>query len=554
MTASATQDVERVRSLVRAALASLEASRSRIDDLNVYPVPDGDTGTNLTLTVRAVADAVDASQAGDRPTLGHEVSRAALMGARGNSGVILSQIVRGAADVLVEAPNGVDPRLAARALRGASDAAYRAVRRPVEGTMLTVVRELAEEAEHRAASGAPVGDLLIELVRRGEEAVARTPEQLAVLREAGVVDAGGAGLVELLRGIAAAVAGEPVPEQVPVDAPSAIDAVHLEPSPFRYCTVFLVEGEGLDRAALEAELEPLGDSLLVVGDESALKVHVHTDDPGAALSLGTRAGRIEGVEIANMHEQQERRERRLEAAPAEPATPGDSRGLSLVPETRSRSGVVAVVAGEGNRRLFESLAEPVGPVRIVEGGQSMNPATAELVAAVGELDADEAILLPNNPNVRLAAEQAALHAGSTVEVVGTDSMPEGLAALVGFDGSRSAAENAAAMRAAAAAVTSAEVTMASRDAVLDGLAVRRGEWLGLVDGEAVAGGSDLAEVVLALVERLAAGGASLLTVLTGADAPPLDGIVDGVRARHPELDVEVHEGGQPHYPLLLSAE
>ena len=538
MTASAAQDVERVRSLVRAALASLEASRSRIDDLNVYPVPDGDTGTNLTLTVRAVADAVDASQAGDRPTLGHEVARAALMGARGNSGVILSQIVRGAADVLVEAPNGVDPRLAARALRGASDAAYRAVRRPVEGTMLTVVRELAEEAENRAASGAPVGDLLVELVRRGEEAVARTPEQLAVLREAGVVDAGGAGLVELLRGIAAAVAGEPVPEQVPVEAPSAIDAVHLEPSRFRYCTVFLVEGEGLDRTALEAELEPLGDSLLVVGDGSALKVHVHTDDPGAALSLGTRAGRIGGVEIANMHEQQELRERRL----------------SLVPATRSRSGVVAVVAGEGNRRLFESLAEPVGPVRIVEGGQSMNPATAELVAAVQALDADEAILLPNNPNVRLAAEQAALHAGSPVEVVGTGSMPEGLAALVGFDGSRSAAENAAAMRDAAAAVTSAEVTIASRDAAVDGLAVRRGEWLGLVDGEAVAGGSDLAEVVLALVERLAVGGASLLTVLTGAGAPPLDGIVDRIRARHPELDVEVHEGGQPHYPLLLSAE
>ncbi|HZD88334.1 MAG TPA: DAK2 domain-containing protein [Gaiellaceae bacterium] len=535
---SETADLERVRGLVRAALASLEASRARIDDLNVYPVPDGDTGTNLTLTVRAVAEAVDGSRAEDRPTLGHEVARAALMGARGNSGVILSQIVRGAADVLAGAPDGIDPQLTARALRGASDAAYRAVRRPVEGTMLTVVRELADEAELRAEAGASVGGLLVELVRRGEEAVARTPEQLAVLREAGVVDAGGAGLVELLRGIAATVAGEPVPEHAVADRLRTIESVHLEPSRYRYCTVFLVEGEDLDRAGLEAELDSLGDSLLVVGDAAALKVHVHTDDPGAALSLGTRAGRIDGVEIANMHEQQERRERRL----------------SLVSAPSSRSGVVAVVAGDGNRRLFESLAEPVGPIRIVEGGQSMNPATAELVAAVQELDADEAILLPNNPNVRLAAEQAALHADRPVEVVAADSMQEGLVALVRFDGARSAAENAAEMGEAASAVTTAEVTVASRHAAVGGVTVHRGDWLGLVGGEVVAGGPQLEEVALAVVARLRLGGGSLLTLLTGADAPPLGELVERIRAAHPELEVEVHEGGQPHYPLLLAAE
>ena len=388
---TAEADLERVRGLVGAALASLETSRGRIDDLNVYPVPDGDTGTNLTLTVRAVADAVSSAQPADRPALAHAVARAALMGARGNSGVILSQIVRGVADVLAESTNGVGPALTARALRGASDAAYRAVRRPVEGTMLTVIRELAEEAERHSAESEPLGELLVDLVRHGEEAVARTPEQLEVLREAGVVDAGGAGLVELLRGLAGAVTGEAMPAAPAVEAPTGIDAVHLEPSRYRYCTVFVVEGEELDRDGLEAQLERLGDSLVVVGDETALKVHVHTDDPGSALSLGTAAGTIEGVEIADMHEQQEQRERRL----------------SLVPSTRAKSGIVAVVAGEGNRRLFETLAEPIGAIRIVTGGQTANPSTAELLDAVAELEAEEAIILPNNSNVRLAAEHAA---------------------------------------------------------------------------------------------------------------------------------------------------
>jgi fatty acid kinase len=535
---SAEADLERVRGLVRSALASLEASRSRIDDLNVYPVPDGDTGTNLTLTVRAVADSVDAAEPGDRHVLAHAVARAALMGARGNSGVILSQIVRGVADVLAEAPNGVDARLAAKALRGASDAAYRAVRRPVEGTMLTVVRELAEEAERRAEELEPLGELLVELVRHGEEAVARTPEQLDVLREAGVVDAGGAGLVELLRGLAGAVTGEAVPAAPAVVAPAGLEAVHLEPSRYRYCTVFVIEGEELDRDELEAQLEDLGDSLVVVGDDTAVKVHVHTDDPGAALSLGTAAGTVEGVEIANMREQQERRDRRL----------------SLVPSPRAKTGVVAVVAGAGNRRLFETLAEPVGAIRVVEGGQTANPSTAELVEAIEELGAEEAVILPNNSNVRLAAEHAAEQAERPAAVVPTDSIPAGLAALVAYDGSRSAAENAAEMAEVAAAVATGEVTRASRDVSLNGFAIRRGDWLGLAEGEPVGGGDEFDEVVLAVVTRLLVEPRVLLTLLTGDEPPPLDGLVERLAADHPELEVEVHEGGQPHYPLLLGAE
>ena len=536
---SADSDLERIRGLVGAALASLETSRGRIDDLNVYPVPDGDTGTNLTLTVRAVAESLAAAEPAGRRALAHAVARAALMGARGNSGVILSQIVRGVADVFAEATNEVDPQLTARALRGASDAAYRAVRRPVEGTMLTVIRELAEEAERRAGDPQPLGELLVELVRHGEEAVARTPEQLDILREAGVVDAGGAGLVELLRGVAGALTGEAVPT-APLEASASPgpDAIHLEPSRYRYCTVFLVEGDALDRDELEARLEPLGDSLVVVGDETAIKVHVHTDDPGAALSFGTAVGTIEGVEIANMHEQQELRERRLSVVPLPPAT----------------CGVVAVVAGEGNRLLFETLAEPVGTIRVVSGGRTANPSTAELVAALEELSADEAIVLPNNPNVRLAAEHAAEQVGRPTEVVPTGSIPAGLAALVAYDGTRGAAENAAAMTAAAAAVTTGEITRASRDVTLNGFAIRRGEWLGLADGDPVAGGGDFADVASAVVARLLAEPRAVLTLLTGDEPPPLDGLLEHLASAHPELEIEVHEGGQPHYQLLLGAE
>src|SRR5438094_1254659 len=276
-------DLERVRELARGALAALEASRRRIDDLNVYPVPDGDTGTNLTLTARAVVEQLDAVEAEDRAALAREVTRAALMGARGNSGVIFSQIVRGAAEVL-GAEATFDIGVIARAFRAASDAAYRGVRQPVEGTMLSAIRALAEEAERAPADFWPA------LVQAGDEAVLRTPHQLDVLREAGVVDAGAAGLLEIVRGIAAALTEEEIAAApVELEAVSS-EAIHQELSRYRYCTAFVIEGEALDAAALERKLEELGDSLLVVGDVTALKIHVHTDDPGAALSLGTAVG------------------------------------------------------------------------------------------------------------------------------------------------------------------------------------------------------------------------------------------------------------------------
>jgi DAK2 domain fusion protein YloV len=518
--------------LAAAAAAALDAQRERIDDLNVYPVPDGDTGTNMSLTVRAVLDALEASSAETRAELAREATRAALMGARGNSGVILSQIVRGFADAL-SSGGPVDAPLLARAFRSASDAAYRGVKRPVEGTMLTVVRELAEEAERRAAPPVPAGELLGALVERGEQAVARTPELLDVLREAGVVDAGGAALVELVRGVAAAVAGVPLPEPPTRPAPS-LHAIHQERSRYRYCTTFLVDGDALDAEALEQELEPLGDSLLVVGDPAALKVHLHTDDPGAALSLGARAGVLEAVEIANMQRQTDAREERL---------------LRAVPATAARTQAVVVAAGAGNRRLFESLGAVV-----VDGGPSMNPSTAQIVAALKATDSPEAIVLPNDGNVVAAAEQAAALVAKPVDVVPTRSLQAGLAALVAFDGDRSAAENAEQLTEALAGIATGAVTTASRDVVVDGAHVRAGDYLGLLDDEPMTGGASFHDVAEAIVERLLAQPRDVLTLLVGRDEPPLEELLRAIEERHPQVELEVHRGGQPLYQLLIVAE
>jgi len=503
-------------------LAALEASRARIDDLNVYPVPDGDTGTNMTETVRAVVSALERDPDAD-------VVRAALMGARGNSGVILSQLVRGAVEALGE-EKGIDAAAIARALRGASDGGYAAVRNPQEGTMLTVARELAEKAESVSPSDPPVAEALGELVAHGERAVAATTDQLDILRQAGVVDAGGAGVLELLRGIAAHVRGEPLPELEAVSAGIPLEAVHQELSRYRYCTSFFVEGETVDPEELERELTKLGDSLLVVGGPGAVKVHVHTDEPGAALALATERGVIEEVDIKNMHVQTADRTERLE------------REVGV-------TGAVAVVLGAGNRRLFESLGAST-----VEGGETMNPSTADLLAAVEALPEQGVVLLPNSKNVVLAAEQAAEQSGKDVRVIPTRSLQAGLGALVAFDVGRPLDENVAEMEEAAAAVRAGSVARASRSAKVGDVDVAEGEFLGLVDGEPVASGEILEPVAADVVARLVGDGADVLTVLVGDGAGESDGVVDAIRAAHPGLEVEVHEGGQPHYPLLFAVE
>ena len=504
----------RVHELVGGALASIEAHRRRIDDLNVYPVPDGDTGTNLTLTLRAVAEALHEDGPDDRAGLAAEISRAALLGARGNSGVILSQIVRGACDSLAESDD------LAHAFRRASDAAYRAVKNPVEGTILTAIRAMAEAAE--------AGGDLAAIVARGDETVSETRQMLPLLKEAGVVDAGAAGLVEIVRGLHAALTGAPIATPLERTGGLGIEAIHRELSRFRYCTVFVVEGEALDADELEAELEKLGDSLLVVGDQSALKVHLHTDDPGRALSLGVARGTVGGVEIANMHAQaQEREERLLQHACA----------------------VVAVSSGAGNRALFESMGAIV-----VDGGATMNPATAEILDAIERAPAAQVVVLPDNGNVIMSAEQAVEASSKDARVIVTRSLQAGLAALVAFDPSLGLDENAVAMGEALESVATGAVTVASRDVQLNGVAVESGKWLGLVDGEPMAGGGSFDEVARAVMDTLLAEPRGVVTLLSGEDAPGLDALVEHVRRTHPDLELEVHDGGQPHYPLLLAAE
>jgi DAK2 domain fusion protein YloV len=507
--------------LARAALAALEASRRRIDDLNVYPVPDGDTGTNMTLTVRAVVEALERDSAAD-------LGRAILMGARGNSGVILSQLVRGALDALPE--GALEVPAVARALRGASDAGHAAVRNAQEGTILTVARELAERAEVLAESEPTLEDALRDLVAHGEEALARTQEQLDVLREAGVVDAGAAGLLEIVRGIAAHVTGEALPEAAVEAGPLPLEAVHQELSRFRYCTSFYVEGDEVDPERLEAELSRLGDSLLVVGGAGAVKAHLHTDEPGAALGLATAVGVVEDVDVKNMHAQTRDREQRL------------SRGETV-------SAVVAVSAGAGNRRLFESL----GAV-CVEGGDTMNPSTADIAAAVEAAGAREVVVLPNSKNVILAAEQTSEATSKSVRVVPTRSLQAGLGAMVSFEPGRTAEENAAEMEQAAAGVRAGAVTRASRTTTLGGLEVEEGQFLGLVDGEPVATGPALEPVAREVVERLLGDTTDVLTVLVGEESEGVEALTAAVRDAHPDLEIEVHGGGQPHYPLLFSAE
>jgi hypothetical protein len=477
----------------RGALGAIEAARQHVDDLNVFPVPDGDTGTNLTLSVRAIVDALERSEADDRAAIAHEVSRAALMGARGNSGVILSQMVRGAAESLAQSDD------LARALRAASDAAYAAVRTPVEGTMLTVIRELAEEAEG--------GGDLDAVIARGDACVGRTRDLLPELREAGVVDAGAAGLIELVRGLAG---------RAPAHAARgvALQSAHRELSRYRFCTSFVVEGERLDAPALEHELGPLGDSLLVVGDETALRVHVHTDDPDRAVAIGAARGAVGGLEVADMHEQIAAREERI---------------------SHAACAVVAAAAGAGNRRLFESLGAIV-----VDGTTSPSP--REFLAAIESGGWLEVVVLPNQGDAVLAAQQAAEHASRPTVVLPTRSMQAGLAALVAFDPEHTAAENVEAMDVAAGGVAAG--------AILE----RDGHWIGLVDGGPVAEGSAFDEAAGPLAERLLAEPRSVLTVLTAAGAPPLDAWLAAIAERHPDLEIEVHEGGQPRYALLLGAE
>jgi DAK2 domain fusion protein YloV len=549
--------VTRAQALWSVGLQALEQRKQEINDLNVYPVPDGDTGTNMALTVKSIVEGVSRLPAtSSQAEVCSAVSQSALMGARGNSGVILSQMIRGAMEVLSQAElSSVQTFITA--FRHATDTAYRAVRRPVEGTMLTVLRDMAEAAAKTEAALDP-DTFLRQVVAAGWESVARTPKLLKVLAEAGVVDAGGFGLVVLLEGIVDGRAGAETPialrwaPQPEVETGVyAEEAEYEEESRFTYCTSFLLSGSGLVPKVLEEKLSSLGDSLLVVGDQERVKVHLHTDHPGEVLTLATSLGVLTEIEIDNMREQQAAREARLAAQ----GSNGQETG-QIVPQVPPPSGalseVVAVVAGEGNKALFRNL----GIDLIVDGGQSMNPSTEDLLRAIQKVKAPAVILLPNNGNVIMTAEQTVGLAGCEIHVVPTRSIQAGLSAAVAFDRRRSAEANAKDMWAAAQAVTTGEVTRAVRDSSVDGIQVRAGQYMGLVDEQVVAASDDLEEVVELVVARLLAGGQEMLTALLGEgqEAAQVRQALESLRDRYPGVEIELHSGGQPFYPVLLFAE
>ena len=538
--------IVRFRRVITAAYTHLEERRQEVNDLNVFPVADGDTGDNMAMTMRAVMeeldrlDGLEVDEIG-RTQLVQALARAALMGARGNSGVILSQIVRGAAEELASRPGElIDPVLIASAFASAADAAYASVREPAEGTMLTVFREMAHSIARqlsrldterqrldRGVSDEEQDAVLAEILERaiddGQRAVERTPEQLEVLRESGVVDAGGYGLVLILAGVVAGLRGDgaALPE-VAHHEPPPVSRPRHEDSRYRYCTNFIVSGTGLSSRDFLPRLEGLGDSVLVVGDEATLKVHVHTDDPEAAVALFEGAGEVTNLDVGDMREQVAERRARLEAG---------------------KTGALAVAAGEGLARLFAELGADV-----VDGGETLNPSTYELLAGIHAVPAEEVLVLPSSSNVIMAAERACELSEKPARVVPTTSQQESLLVLVELDQGASLEENGERLGAALEEIASGGVAPAARDDAQGRF--RKGDAVGFVAGEIVAWGG-AGSTLAATVEQLAAE-AEIVTVIGGAEAPIA---LDELDTHVPDgVEFETHEGGQPSWWWLLAAQ
>ncbi|HEX6539564.1 MAG TPA: DAK2 domain-containing protein [Candidatus Dormibacteraeota bacterium] len=554
---------------LRAALSWLEANQQEINDLNVFPVPDGDTGSNMFLTMRsAVEEAQHAKQPDAVDAVMAAAAHGSLMGARGNSGVILSQIFRGLAQG-VSGRAHVDAAGVARAFREAATVAYRAVMKPTEGTILTVVREAAEAGEAAAAESDDIRVVLNHVVQEAHAAVERTTDQLAVLRDAGVVDAGGFGLAVIIEGFARAVNESQVPVALPatpmrrigepsVRVPGAPGSAQpgLQPrrgaaavaesaEGFGYCTEFLIEGEHLDVDAIRNDLAALGESALVVGDPELIRVHIHTTDPAVLIGTAAQRGRLSKLKVEDMtaqhHEVLER------AGAAEAATLAAASHAPPKP-----IGVVTVAPAAGFREIFESL----GADAVVAGGQTMNPSIEDLLNGVTAANADSVVMLPNNANVILTAEQVnSLADGHDVTVVPTSNLPQGISALLAFDPTADLETNRRHMLSAIEKVQAVEVTRAVRDSLADGKEIKEGDVIAVVDGRIAGVGSDYASVVEAAM-RERSGEPELVTLYRGdgVSGDEAEALVEELRRTHPSTEFEIQRGGQEHYPFVLSLE
>jgi len=560
--ARASCDGEGLLGAFRAAVANMEAHVDEINALNVYPVPDGDTGSNMYATVKAALDEAEAATDRSTERIAAAISFGALMGARGNSGVITSQIFRGMAEGLGGKSrfNGLD---LAHALSLGAKTAYGAVAKPVEGTILTVIRESADAAVQAAERDNDIETVLAATVAAAEKSVARTPSLLAILREAGVVDSGGQGIYRLFQGALLHLVGRSpagaARERSHAGAgvkPSTLVA-HADEG-FGYETMFLLQPNGsggLDVDAIRDHLESIGESVLVAGDRRALKVHVHNERPDLVIGYGLSVGALSRISIENLDNQaRDIRETRATAFTSEAPTAASAApesAASPAPATPAL-GVVAVVAGDGLAAIFRDF----GVAAVVQGGQSANPSTGELLEAIGAVDASEIIVLPNNPNVVLAARQVASMTDRPVTVVPTRNAAEGFAALLALDPSLDAAANAGSMGEAARAIQTLAVTEAVRDATIGGRKVKRGQTIALgPDDGLLAAGNDREKTVLDGVAAFDAG-FELLTLFygDGADLAEAEAMARRIGAASSGVEVEVRHGGQPFYRYLISAE
>ncbi len=518
----------------------LAANHEEVNRLNVFPVPDGDTGTNMLLTLQSAVEDIKESSAAEVSKIAKLASHGSLMGARGNSGVILSQIFRGFARA-VEGKSSLTPRELAAAFEEAANAAYRAVNKPTEGTILTVAREAGRAASAAANDAEATVPAVIAAAAAGAKAaVLKTPSQLQILRDAGVVDAGGFGLQLIIEGMLKTVEeSESFQFETATAKPKAAQvAVDLPEGGWGYCTEFLIDGNGLDVDIIRNEIEAMGNSVLVVGEPELVKVHVHTDDPTSVITLAGRFGKLLKLNVGDMSTQH----KRILESETGAGRPPRANGV----------GLVAVVAGSGLVEIFRGL----GVDAIVEGGQTMNPSTQDMLTAVDGVPYDEVVLLPNNGNVILAASQVPSLTKKNVHVIETHSVPQGVAAVVAFRPERNGAENAAAMKAEAARVQTIEVTHAVRDTRSNGLKVKKGDVIGLINDKLEFAGTDYVEVVSKALGKLGPDSYELVTVYRGEGASDdeLANLEEAIRSNFPGLAVEVQQGGQQHYPFILSVE
>jgi uncharacterized protein len=522
------------------SLSWLAANQEEVNRLNVFPVPDGDTGTNMLLTLQSAVEDIKDSKATEISKIARLASHGSLMGARGNSGVILSQIFRGFARA-VEGKSSLNPTELAGAFEEAANAAYRAVNRPTEGTILTVAREAGRAASAAAAGpDASAPGVIAAAAAGARAAVLKTPSQLQILRDAGVVDAGGFGLQLILEGMLKSLEEtETIAAPLAQPVKAAQVSMDLPEGGWGYCTEFLIEGKNLDLERIRTQIESLGNSVLVVGEPELVKVHVHTDDPTRVIAVAGGYGKLLKLNVGDMSTQHRRI---LESEAGGPASAPRANGV----------GLVAVVAGKGLVEIFKAL----GADAIVEGGQTLNPSTQDMLQAVESVPYDHVILLPNNSNVILAAKQVGGLTSKKVHLIETHSVPQGVAAVVAFSPDRSANENVAAMNAEAERVQTIEVTHAVRDTRSNGLKVKKGDVIGLINEKLEFAGNDYAEVVNKALGKLGPDAYELVTVYRGEGASDeeMARLESAIRKSYPGLDVEVQQGGQLHYPFILSVE